>query len=464
MPTPADLARTLNTALEVRADDLARYTAYYMGDQRLAFATSKWRETFGMLFAELSDNWCQLVVDATVERLKIDGFRFGPSDQSADDEAWDLWQANYLDADSTLAHTEACMSGLAYVLVLPNADDPDTPRITVESPLQMIAWAAPDDRRRRLAALKRWMDDDGRTSRGVLYTADAFYRFVRRAGQQTWEPDGAVTPNVIGIVPAVPMLNNPTILGVGISDLNVVIPLQDAVNKLLADMLVNSEYIAFPQRFATGLEIPTDTETGRPLDRERWLSSVSRMWVAENPDVKFGQLAESDGAGYVKQIEVLIQHVAAQTRTPPHYLLGSSGNFPSGESLKATETGLVAKCRRKQVTYGECWEEAMRLAFLYRGDQVRGAAANAETIWADPESRSEGELVDALVKLQTLGYPYEVLWAMHGESPQQIERMRTLRNLPAREPPSSPNGSTPPAELPALPAPSTNEQGVSRDG
>ena len=54
---------------------------------------------------------------------------------------------------------------------------------------------------------------------------------------------------------------------------------------------------------------------------------------------------------------MLIQHVAAQTRTPPHYLLGAMGSFPSGESLKATETGLVAKVRRKMLSFGEGWEE-----------------------------------------------------------------------------------------------------------
>jgi hypothetical protein len=433
MPDPTTTAQMLADMLDVRLPAVERYAAYYQGQHRVAFATSKWRETFGALFAELSDNWCQLVVDAAVERLKVVGFRFGSAlDESADGDAWDLWQANYLDADSSLAHTEAVRSGLAYVLVTPNGD---VPRITVETPAQCIVWTAPDDRRKRLAALKRWMDDDG--------------------------PGFA---NAIGVVSMVPMLNNPTMLADGISDLNVVIPLQDAVNKLLADMLVNSEFVAFPQRFATGLEIPTDPETGRPLDRERFLSSVSRMWVAEDPDVTFGQLPESDGRGYVSQIETLIQHVAAQTRTPPHYLLGQSGSFPSGESLKATETGLVAKVRRKQLTFGETWEEGMRLAFLYRGDTVRGAAANAETLWQDPESRSEGELVDALIKLQTIGYPLEVLWAMHGESPQQIDRMRRLKSLPDRSGDGSTQGNGPQPPPGASTAPQPPPQGVSRDG
>jgi hypothetical protein len=445
-PTPAEQAAALDAALDNRLPAVEQYDAYYLGVHRIAFATSKWRETFGALFRELADNWSQLVVDASVERLKVEGFRFGPEGDEADKEAWALWQANYLDADSALAHTEACKSGIAYVLVTPG-DDPETPRITVEHPAQVITAHAPDDRRRRVAALKRWAE--GEDALAILYTPEAFYPLLRRGEDEHWQNAGEPVENSIGVVPVVPMLNNPTILGTGVSDLNVVVPLQDAINKLLSDLLVNSEYVAFPQRYATGLEIPTDPETGRALDREHFLSSVSRMWVAEDKDVQFGQLPEAGGEAYVREIEMLIQHVAAQTRTPPHYLLGSSGNFPSGESLKATETGLVAKVKRKQVTFGETWEEAMRLAFAYRGDDARATASNAETIWADPESRSEGELVDALQKMRALGVPLEALWERWGASPQQIERWKTLLGLPQR-PPSAADGArpTPTPELP----------------
>jgi hypothetical protein len=207
----------------------------------------------------------------------------------------------------------------------------------------------PSDRRARLAGYKRWAVPGGQ--RAILYTARGLLLPQPRSsnGSAQWASAGQVA-NPIGVVPMVPMLNLPNMLGGGMSDLQAVLALQDAINKLLADMLVNSEFVAYPQRYATGLEIPTDPATGRPLDREAFLSSVSRLWVNEDPNGKFGQLEGSDGLGYVRQIEALVQHIAAQTRTPPHYLLGQSGAFPSGESLKATETGLVAKVRRKQVS------------------------------------------------------------------------------------------------------------------
>jgi hypothetical protein len=162
------------------------------------------------------------------------------------------------------------------------------------------------------------------------------------------------------------------------------------------------------------------------------------VWTVPSSDVTFGEFSASDLGNYVKAVEMIIQHIAAQTRTPPHYLLGQSGNFPSGESLKSTETGLVAKVRDKQTSFGEAYEEAIRIAFAFDGDDERAQEVSAETMWREPESRTEGELVDALVKMRQLNVPYEELWARWGASPQDVERWKSLTGLPDRPGQASP--------------------------
>ena len=425
-----ELVKRFEDHLDARAPDVERYHDYYSGKARLRYASEKFQEAFGNMLGTLSDNWSAIVVDSSVERLQIAGFRFGETEEE-DDAAWELWQHNYLDADSSLAHTEACTSGLSYLLVTPVLDE--LPRITVASPLEAIVQTSPTDRRLRTAGFKRWQEDDG-SARSVLYLPEGFYLLTKSTNGGQWQELGPVVPNPTGIVPLVPMFNTPQLTTAGMagtSDLQPVLPLQDAINKLLADMLVNSEYVAFPQRWATGVEIPLGDD-GEPVPREQFLSSVSRLWVAEDPEANFGSLPSDDGKGYVGQIEVLVQHLAAQTRTPPHYLTAGLGQWPSGDSLKASETGLVAKVKRKQVTFGEAWEEAMRLAFLFEGDKTRGEEQSAEVIWADPEKRNEGELVDALLKMRTLGVPFEALWERWGASPQEIDRWRETRGLPDR--------------------------------
>jgi hypothetical protein len=444
--------------LDGRRENTLTYEAYMRGDHPLQFATSKYRETFGSLFAEFADNWCPLVVDASVERLKVIGFRFGAEGgELADREAWNLWQANYLDADSGLAHLEAVKNGESYLIVEPG----DPPRITVEHPLEVVVAHEPGNRRRRVAALKRWPDEFG-VHHATVYLPEAAYRFktdkpVEPGAAIRWVADDPerVSNPFSGIVPVIPVRNAPQMIGGGTSDLAVVIDTQNAINKLCTDMMVAAEYAAFRQRWATGVEIPPDPNTGQP-DTGKWLSSVSRMWTVPAPDAKFGDFNVTDLTVYVRAIEMHIQHLAARTRTPPHYLLGQSGAFPSGESLKATETGLVAKVRRKQVDFGEAWEEAMRLAFLALGDTTRAQAIDAEVLWADPESRSEGERVDALVKLAAIGVPEEALWARVPDvTPQTIARWRDMAEEQARRagvaagPPAAP---TAPPELPPAPS------------
>lgn len=474
--TPEEWRDVLSKQLGGRRPWIARYEAYYEGRHRLAFATSKFREAFGNLFSAFADNWCQVVVDASVERLEVQGFRFS-QDAEADDEAWRIWQWNQLDADSGMAHETAVATGAAYLLVSPS-DDPATPMITVEHPAEMIVASAPGERRTRQAALKIWKDEEG-FAMATLYLPDGLFKWRSRekddGGKQVdWvdRPDEpTMTDNPLGVVPVVPLLNRPTMRGDGRSDLQSVIPEQDAVNKLVADMLVASEFAAYRQRWASGIEVPIDPETGKPI-RKIFDAANDRMFTTANEDAKFGSFDATDLSNYVSGIEMIIQHIAAQTRTPPHYLLGQSGSFPSGESLKATETGLVAKVKRKMVNFGESYEEAMRLAFQLIGDTEKAAAESAETIWRDPESRTEGELVDALVKMSTLGVPNEALWERWGASPQQIARWKAMAKEEGTQAaaqdftrifgmngqglglePPAPNGATPAPGVPAIPAP-----------
>ena len=77
--------------------------------------------------------------------------------------------------------------------------------------------------------------------------------------------DGGERPNPLGDVPVVPLANKPGLLRGGESDLKPAMPIQNAINKLCTDMLVASEYGAFRQRVLTGVEVPRDPETGKPL-------------------------------------------------------------------------------------------------------------------------------------------------------------------------------------------------------
>jgi hypothetical protein len=148
------------------------------------------------------------------------------------------------------------------------------------------------------------------------------------------------------------------------------------------------------------------------------------MFTVEDPAAKVYDLQAADLKNYVNAIEMFIQHLAAQTNTPPHYLLGNMVNI-SGDALTAAESGLVSKVEDKKDPFGEAHEDMMRLAFLSMGDVERANADDAETLWAPSERRSFAQVVDGASKLAQIGFPPETVAEELGWSPQRIARVKT---------------------------------------
>ncbi|GAA3121779.1 hypothetical protein GCM10017687_39500 [Streptomyces echinatus] len=131
---------------------------YYSGDHPLPMIQEKARPGFQRLLKQARSNYVGLVVDATAERLQVDGFRLGAANVG-DQELWRIWQANSMDADSDLQLTEAVKVGRSFALVAPNPEDVATPLITAEDATQAIVSYETGSRRRRRAGLKTFTDD-----------------------------------------------------------------------------------------------------------------------------------------------------------------------------------------------------------------------------------------------------------------------------------------------------------------
>lgn len=420
---------------------MADYEALYRGDHPLLFASARFREVFGGLFAEFSDNFCGVVVDALVERLEIQGFRY--PDPKAADFAWRVWQANKMDAESVRGFRESFIKGEVNILVGPGSD-PAIPEVTIEDPLQTVVVTTG---RQRVVAMKRWFDDSSDRLHATLYYPDRVEKYesqqaagwfstgvddwVRMVTWQARRVDGEPwpLPHGMGRVPMVPVVNQPDLLGRGDSELKSVAPLQGAINKLVLDMMVAAEFSAFRQRWITGIDLPKDPETGeevapfRPGADSIWTAPPAK--VGEQP-TQFGDFEQTDLEPYVKAIEMVIQHVATQNRIPIHYLL-STNVMPNAESQTAAEAGLVAKAGAKQLDLSDPFEEVNQLVFRQAGERSWASFVDGETIWKDREHRTESQHVDAVAKMAALHVPTEALWEKLGASPQEIKRWRVMR-------------------------------------
>lgn len=450
----------LSIRLAARRSRIDRFEAYYRGDQDLRYASRKFRAAFGPLFDGYAENICQLIVDAAKERMHVIGFRMGGDrDLQADTDAWAIWQANQMDAWHTVAERISLVSEQAYIGVW--RGDPE-PRISVLDPRTTITAPDPENPSRRLAALRMWQDEWTGRMFATVYLPDATYKFQSLTLDSNargnippanfsdrWQPrmvagEDWPLPNPLGVVPIVPLTNNPSLDGTGSSEIEPIIPINDAINFAVTNMMLSIEFAAFRQKWVTNFVLeeqpvldsggdPVVGPDGRPKMKlvEPYRLDMDRLLVAPppsagDPETRFGEFAQTDVKPYIEFVEQRLQMAATISRTPHHYILGGQGSYPSGETLSATEAGLVAKVRDKQMFAGETWEEVIRLAFLVKGD-ARGDVLDSETLWRDPERRTESQHVDAVLKMQAMGVPDQFLWEELGFTPQQIARIRQLR-------------------------------------
>jgi hypothetical protein len=426
MPLPVnsqEWIKVLSAKLEEQARRVTNYEIYYEGKQTAnlsLMSTVRYQEFFYNMFKSVSDNWMPIVVDAVDERLLVQGFRM-TKDTKGDDEAWKFWQYNNFDIHSKALFTSILSCGIAYVMVW-HSGDSDYPVLLTAEHANEVYVAVDYQTGIRVAAIKKWKDEWSGEERVNLYFPDRIEKWIKIKGQTDYSPlfGEEVIPNPLGKVPIVPFRNRINLKRDSwCSEIHDVMSTQDQINKLVMDLLISSEFGAFRQRWATGLDVPVDKETGKPV--QMFQAAIDRMWATGDPGVTFGEFSATDLGNFVRAIENRVQSLASRSRTPAHYLLGQSGTFPSGETLKATETGLIAKVKRHQLEYDDPLEETVRLGFAVMGDS-RSKIRDSEVIWGDPESRTESEHIDATVKKLALDIPLEQLWLDAGYTVTQIQR------------------------------------------
>lgn len=409
----------------------ANYDKYYDGQHPLSFATEKFDNAFGSMFRAFADNLCPAVVDAVSDRLEVVGFEAEEGAEQAAELAWDIWNRNRMDRRSGEVHLDALRGADSYVVVWPHEKLGPTlypnpgSRMRVhynEEEPGVTDWAA-----------KLWQLDDGRM-RLTMYYPDRIEKYVTRSEAVNGIPERATKfeeyiverepwplPNEWGVVPVFHFANNASVGQFGRSELRDVIPLQDALNKAVADMLVAMEFVAFPQRWATGLDVDVDEDTGKV--KAPFTPGVDRVWSVASELARFGQFDPADLSQFLGVQDNIRLEIARVSGTPLHYLMLGGGDFPSGEAMKTAEARFLAKVRDRQLAYGNTWEDVMALAVIMAG----GPAVRLSTLWKDPTPRSDREEAEVAILKEQAGVSQDQALRELGYDAKQIEQMRAER-------------------------------------
>jgi Phage portal protein, SPP1 Gp6-like len=390
----------LDEELTARAAGMGFYRDLVDDAHRLpesAETSTKFARMAGMSTTNLTG----LAVEATAERMSVEGVRVG-GEPDADKNVWDdIWQRSDFDAGSQEAITAALVYSRSFISVSPPAPG-GWPRLRYEDPREVVVAYTPDGE--RAAALKVWADEWTGDTFATLYLPGTVTRLMHNGppGSPTrvWggrEParGDMVTVNPFGEVPFFELLNRP--LGSVRSEVAPLVVPQRLLNQTMLNVQAVAEYGAFRQKWATGIEVPRDPVTGVPV--APYEAHVAKLFVAEGSDAKFGDFNPTDLSGYIAFAQEIAAHMARISRLPITYFLQNVANL-SAEALALLVSGLVMKCRRRVKGYEPAFEGAVRLALQAAGDP-RGDTANIEVKWAEMETRSMAQAADAAVKLTT---------------------------------------------------------------
>ncbi len=436
---------------------------YYAGEHALSL-TDRQREFLGVKSGgRFAANYCETVVNALAERLIVSGVT--SQDQGVASWASEVFRANRLDSLQGDVHQGAIRDGVCFVIVDWNAET-GLPRLTFHpryvssqaggDGFGCKAFYPNDDHRQPMKyATKRWTEDlevDGKSvarQRLTVYFPERVEKYVlasvaSRSGQYLeagWQPfadeDGGVWPlpwvdqagKPLGI--AVKAFNNPDVR----SELWNAIPLQDALNKALLDLLAGQDVSGFRIFFARGFFATTD---GNPpkTDGSNYLRMAPGQIIGTAEQQ--ADFAPIDPPSLDPMLNVFwaMVLVLAQTTDTPASRFQLTRQVASAESQKESEGPLLAKGRDRQVDFGNSWEDtfglARRLQNLYGAQQV-DELAPIEVIWAPLEPRDEAAHIESLaVKREKLSVPLRQVWKEAGYSPDEIAEMEASPEFVAR--------------------------------
>lgn len=420
----ADARQVTKDLLAVRRDECARLDEirrYTRGEVCKVFRPRRHTRDYRELVEMSRTNIMPLVISTFAENLCITGFRPAKAAQNA--KAWDRdWQSNRMDARQSGLWRTAIEYGLAYASVLPGKlTGEKVGLISLWSPRQLTAvYDDPIGDEWPVYAIIVRQGWDAVKRRKVqqvhLVDDEMVYRFVRdgqsddtllfvRAERHGLQIGKDMAP-VVRFAAAGGDLDDQAR-----GEVEPLMPLQDSLNQTTFTLRTVERAQGWRQRWAAGLVTQTD-ENGNEI--EPFSGGADMLWTSTSADTRFGDFAEANPSGLLDSRQSTMRIITALAQMAPHALLVSDGiaNL-SADALAALEAAQQRKIQEYKTSFGESAEQLLRLTSLAAGDDAGWRDRSAQVVWRDTESRSLGQVADALGKLaQMLSIPPRAMWEM----------------------------------------------------
>lgn len=392
----ARLVSDLETQLAMRNaanDDALRY---YEGDHQPSHYGLSMPPSLKDLRIQLG--WAGKVVDVNGSRLKFQGWAT-PGSEDPHGLA-KVAAENHLEVIAHQAHLDALIFGCSFVVVGTGADGEPDPLITVHSPRTMTARYS-HRTRRLVSAYSKVCDPVTGEEVATLYQPNVTTHMWRPEGSGRWYVERDV--HNLGRVPVALIANRPrTERPFGRSEITKSIrSAQDRGVCVMANMVVNSEFLAAPQRFVLGADDKAFAGKSQWELIQGRLLGLRRNQDGELPEV--GQFPQSSPEPYLAVLTQLARQVASDADLPVRYFDENRNAPTSADAIRADESALVARAERKQAEFSRGWLEVAELVLLVRDGAVPEGFSAVRPVWASAATPTKAASTDAVVKLVTAG-------------------------------------------------------------
>lgn len=350
-------------------------------------------------------------------------------EKALDEAVSKIWRDNEMDIEAPEVHQKMLEYGDAYLFVGLSDDDEDPDRVDLfyNSPLSVRIMYEDENPRKKRLAIKRWEigPKNNKRIRLNLYYPDGTYKFISkgstdRAGAADFQVFTDDSTDEKGYLDnesgEIPFFHFRTARPYGRPEHKKAYGSQDALTKLIKNMMSTSDFAAFPQRWAlqeTGTTTDDDldwdegdsdtADTKNPSElQSQLISGPGRIWPLRNMKA-VGQFTSADVEQFLKPITTFTGLMAAVTATPVSYFLvtlGAPATPASGESQRKGESPFLSKVNARQLSAEATWQDAVGY-----GLRLRNMDAEVKVRWAPSQVVSGESGWKAVQEQQKAGVP-----------------------------------------------------------
>lgn len=420
---------------------------YYNGEQWV-YLTTRQKEYLGLHTAEENEfklNVCRTIVNSLANELDLTGFATDEQGDKKPVQEWldNVFKSNKLNSlqdtvhQTTLSESETFTvvewdDELAYPKILHNIRwTGDVPEDELQYGMTAV-YENNDPTQKLYMVVKQWYQTDFTEAgtpftykRRTMYTKDKIIRLWYDGG--TWreyEMDDmpAIVDWTLGGKPMGLATQHFTNSGYRSEHWDA-IPMQDAINKTLVDILGAEDLTGFQSYF--GFNIPPTLDGKEPAadgSNVRKIGPGVMNTTSRMPsEASLQVLSGADVTPMLNALTQFILYVAQITDTPASKFIATAA-IASAETIKEQDKALRRKASNRRSLFGDVWVQVMnmcrKVANKY-GNAGLDETVSIIPVWNIPES-----LTDISTRRTTLNIPIEQAWAEAGYNADQIQAMK----------------------------------------